>query len=554
MDDARGSAVDAAANRGLTRSAGLVSVGVMISRVLGLVREQVLAYLLETRYGLDAFYAAFRIPNLLRDMFGEGALSKAFVATFAEIEDREGRPAALELASGVLNLLMLVVGLLTLAGMWFAEDIVWLLFPGAGFDVPLPAEGSFGHATKRELAVFLTRLMFPFIFLVSIAALVMGVLNSAGHFLVPALASSWFNLGSIVVGIVGFSLAPHWGQHPAAGLAVGVLAGGTLQLVWQLPTLYRLGYRYRLQLAWRDPWVKKVLRLFGPGALIASTVQINLMVNSYFASSGEGWLAWIVQAFRVLHLPIGLVGAAVSIATLPVLSRSAARDDAGGFRDAFSYSSRLVVLFTLPAMVGLLVLAEPIVRLLYEQGRFTPQDTLQVAAALRFYSLGLLSFAAVKIVTDGFYAMHEIRVPMLVAFAGVVVNAFLNWFFVARLGMDHRGLALGTSCTMTVSCILLWVVFRRRRGRAGIGGRSLLAMTAKTLMVSLVMGFFTLSASRLVDQAVGHAHLVGRILQVGLSIAVAFCVFYAGCKLLRVTELELALQAVRPVRKVSRNE
>ena len=537
----------------LARSAGLVSIGVMVSRVLGLVREQVLAYLLPTRLGLDAFYAAFRIPNLLRDMFGEGALSKAFVATFAEIESEHGRRSALSLASGVLNLLVLAIGLLTLGGMWFAEDIVWFLFPGAGFDVAIPAEGAFGFETKRELTVFLTRLMFPFIFLVSVAALVMGILNSVGHFLIPALASSWFNLGSITVGVLGYFLVPRWGYHPSAGLGIGVLAGGALQLLWQLPSLFRVGYRHTLHLPWRDPWVRKVLRLFGPGALIASTVQINLMVNSYFASFGEAWLSWIVQAFRVLHLPIGLVGVAVSVATLPMLSRSAARDDAGGFKDAFSYSSRLVVLFTLPAMVGLLVLAEPIVRLIYEQGRFTANDTLQVAAALRFYSLGLLSFAAVKIVTDGFYALQDIRIPTIIALGGVVTNAGLNWLFVARLGMDHRGLALGTSCTMTVSCILLWAVFRRRRGPAGIGGRSLASLTMRVLMISLVMGGATRVTCTFLDAWMGHADVASRIIQVGGSITVAFCIFYGGCKLLRVAELEMALTALRKKGKGSRH-
>src|SRR3989304_3782459 len=253
----------------LTRSAGTVSLGVMVSRVLGLVREQILAYLFPARTGLDAFYAAFRIPNLLRDMFGEGALSKAFVATFSEIEKKEGREQALHLANLVLNALILVVSALTLAGIVYADVIVDAVLPGAGFDVALSADESFGIATKRDLTVGLTRVMFPFILLVSAAALVMGILNAQGRFFVPALASAFFNVGSVSVGLLGYYLAPRFGQHPAMGMAVGVLAGGALQLLAQLPTLFRLGYRYRPVLTFRDPWVGRVARLFGPGGIVA---------------------------------------------------------------------------------------------------------------------------------------------------------------------------------------------------------------------------------------------------------------------------------------------
>lgn len=542
--DAEPSTADST-GRALTRSAGTVSFGVMVSRVLGLVREQVLAYLFAARFGLDAYYAAFRIPNLLRDMFGEGALSKAFVSTFSEIQEKEGNEAALRLANLVANVLMLAMGTLTLLGVVYAEVIVAWVFLGSGFDTPLPPDESFGFATKRELTVRLTQIMFPFIFFVSVAALVMGVLNARGRFLIPALASAFFNVGSIVVGVAGYFVAPRYGYHPTMGMAVGVLAGGALQLGWQLPSLVRLGYRYRPVLAFGDRGLRKVMRLFGPGALIASTVQVNLLVNSIFASTGEGWLTWIMQAYRILHLPLGLIAVAVSIATLPALSRAAAKADHDGFRDTFSFATRLVILFTVPATIGLIVLAPPIVRLIFEQGRFGPDDTIQVAGALRFYAVGLLSFAAVKIVTDGFYALQDIRAPLMVSIAGVLSNVVLNWLFVVHFGMDHRGLALATSVTMTVSLVALWLMLRRRVqvGRLD-GGRTVLTL-GKTVAASALMGVLAFGTFRWLDGFYGHDVVWTRILQVGGAVSVGIAVFVAGCKLLRVDELEQAVAALK---------
>jgi putative peptidoglycan lipid II flippase len=539
---------DTAGHSVIARSAGTVSFAVMLSRVLGLVREQVLAFLFPARTSLDAFYAAFRLPNLLRDMFGEGALSKAFVTTFAEIQEKEGEQAAMRLANLVVNALVLVVGALVLLGIFYADVLVDAFFGGRGFDIPLPAAESFGFETKRQLTIALTRIMFPFILLVSVAAMVMGVLNARGRFFIPALASAFFNVGSVVVGVSGYFLAPRFGQHPAVGMAVGVLAGGVLQLLWQLPLLIRLGYRYLPLFHFRDPWLWKVFRLFGPGALIASTVQVNLLVNSIFASRGVGWLTWIMQAFRILHLPIGLVGVAISTATLPTLSRAAANQDYVRFRETFSYAVRLVILFTVPATVGLLVLATPIVRLIFEQGRFGPNDTIQVAAALRYYTAGLISFAAVKIVTDGFYAIQQIHAPLVISILSMLSNYALNWLFIVQFGMDQRGLAAATSGTTTISCICLWLLFRKRSRLGRLDGRRTLVTFVKCATASALMGALAFVAFRGLDQAFGHDALWARLVQVGTTIVLALLTYGLMCKLLRVRELNQALAAVLPQR------
>jgi putative peptidoglycan lipid II flippase len=506
----------------------------------------VLAYLFRTGAGLDAFYAAFRIPNLLRDMFGEGVLSKAFVSTFTEEQERDGEAAALELANLVANAVVVVVGGLTLLGVLFAEPIVDLMFFGEGFDEPLPAGTGYGFADKRELTVFLTRIMFPFILLVSLAALAMGLLNARRKFLVPALASTFFNVGSLVVGIAGYLVAPRLGHHPTVGMAVGVVAGGALQLLWQVPSVLKQGYRYLPVFSFRDPKLLKVMGLFGPGALAAASVQVNVFINSIFASMGSGWLSWINLSFRLVHLPIGLIGVAVSVATLPALSRAATAGNEQEFRETFSYSTRLVILFTLPATVGLIVLAKPVVRLIYQRGQFTAHDTEQVAGALVFFSIGLLSYALVKIVTDGFYAIQDLRAPLIVSLLGMFVNAGLNYTFIAVVGMDHRGLALATSCTITLSFVLLWFMLRRRSGSKRLGGRAIAIMFGKMSVASAGMGVATAWTSQTIEKAFGSVTNVSRLLQVGLSIFVAFVVLYVLCRLLKVRELDRALETLKP--------
>ena len=521
----------------------------MASRVLGLVREMVLAYFFRTGGGLDAFYAAFRIPNLLRDMFAEGALSKAFVSTFTEVGEKQGDQAGVRLANLVLNAVLVIVGSSTLLGIYFSEEIVSLMLPGDGFDLALPADEAFGFANKRELTIFLTQVMFPFLLLVSLSAVAMGYLNARGQFLIPALSSMFFNLGSIGVGVVGYFIAPSLGHHPTVGTAVGVLAGGVLQLLWQVPALRKEGYHYRSILSFRDAGFIKVIRLFGPGALVAATVQVNVFINSIFASLGSGWMSWISQSFRLLHLPIGLVGVAVSVVSLPALSRAVARGDQTGFRDTFSHAIRLVLFFSIPASVGLIVLAQPIVRLIYERGRFQPDDTVQVAAALICFAIGLTSYAAVKIVTDGFYALQDIRAPLVVSLFSMVANAGLNWFFIVVRGMDHRGLALSTSCTMTVSLIFLWALLRRRSGLPGLGGGAALRMMGKMVVASTLMGVVAFVVSEGVDRWLGHDILLARLTQVGASIGLALVVLYGACKILRVREMDQALRALKGSRK-----
>ena len=419
----------------VTRSAGIVSIAVMASRLLGLVREKVIAYYFAAGVGGDAFYAAFRIPNLMRDLFGEGALSKAFVTTFTATELEDGEEAAWRLASRVFNATFLLLTLITVVGIFAAPAIVDLIFTGKGFqEVPLDPSEHFGFDSKRDLTVYLTQIMFPYLILVSLAAVTMGLLNSKGKFGLPASASSFFNVGSLIVGVCGYYIAPSLDLHRTTGMAVGVLVGGALQFLIQVPSMQRVGFHYQSLISFRDERVRQVIRLIGPAILGVAALQINVLVNSIFASEGQGWLTWINRAFRLMHLPIGVFGVAISTVALPNLARLVTEGDMAAYRRAFSYALRLMFLLTVPASVGLMVLAEPICRLIFEGGQANPVDTQQTAVALFYYGFGLCGFSAVKIVTDGFYTFNDTRTPAVVSLCTVALNILLNYLFIYRLG------------------------------------------------------------------------------------------------------------------------
>jgi putative peptidoglycan lipid II flippase len=449
-----------------TKAAGVIGLAVMCSRLLGLAREQICAALFGGGSAMDAFTAAFRIPNLLRDLFAEGALSTAFVTTFSKTIAREGDAAAWRLANKAATLAVLVLGVLCALGMAFSSELVALLAPG--FDAP-----------KAALTALLTRIMFPFILLVSLAALVMGMLNAKSLFGRPAMASSFFNLGSIVVGVaLGYAIDPGFGSRALIGLAVGTLIGGGLQLAVQLPPLGALGYRYRPDFEWRDPGVFAILALMGPAVIAASTTQINVLINSMFASTlGDGAIFWLAIAFRLMQLPLGLFGVALGTVTLPLLSRLVVAGQMGAFRAELAHAMRLMLLLTVPSTIGLMMLAEPIMSVLYQHGRFDAHQAAEAAGALRFYAVGLAGYAELKVLVNAFYALDRRKTPMVVSFGAVALNLAFNWIFTFRLGWGPRGLAFSTGCVATSNFLLLYALMHRQLG--SLESRKMLASLIK---------------------------------------------------------------------------
>ncbi|HXA35246.1 MAG TPA: murein biosynthesis integral membrane protein MurJ [Steroidobacteraceae bacterium] len=449
-----------------TKAAGIIGLAVMCSRLLGLAREQIFAALFGGGAAMDAFTAAFRIPNLLRDLFAEGALSTAFVTTFSKTIARGGDEAAWRLANKVATLTAVFLGVLCAAGMVFSSELVGTVAPG--FD-----------PEKAALTAQLTRIMFPFILLVSVAALVMGMLNSKSVFGMPAMASSFFNIGSIVGGVAfGYWIDPHFGRGALIGLAYATVLGGALQLAVQLPSLARLGYRYRPDFRWRDAGVKAILLLMGPSVIAASTTQFNVLINSIFASTlGDGPIFWLSIAFRLMQLPLGLFGVALGTVTLPLLSRLVVAGQIGAFRGELARAMRLALLLTIPSTVGLVVLAEPIISVLYQHGKFNAFQAAQAAGALRFYAIGLAGYASLKVLVNAFYALDKRKTPMFVSFLAVALNLLLNWIFTFRLGWGYRGLAFSTGCIATFNFLLLYTLMRRHLH--GLESRRMLLMLGK---------------------------------------------------------------------------
>ena len=508
-----------------TKAAGIISLAVMCSRVLGLAREQIFAALFGGGRALDTFTAAFRIPNLLRDLFAEGALSTAFVTTFTKTIAGGGDAAAWRLANKVATLTAVALGALCVAGVMFSPQLVALMAPG--FD-----------PEKAALTATLTRIMFPFILLVSLAALVMGMLNSKSVFGMPAMASSFFNLGSIVGGVIlGYWIDPQFGNRALIGLAAATVLGGALQLAVQLPSLARLGYRFRPDFHWRDAGVKAILLLMGPSVIAASTTQFNVLINSMFASTlGDGPITWLSIAFRLMQLPLGLFGVALGTVTLPLLSRLVVAGQMSAFRGELAHAMRLAFLLTIPSMVGLIMLAEPIISVLYQHGKFTAFQTVQAAGALRFYAVGLVGYAALKVLVNAFYALDKRKTPMLVSLVAVVLNLAFNWLFTFRLGWGHRGLAFSTGCIATVNFLLLYALMRRHL--KGLESRRMLVMLGKVAVSAAALVAVCAASSRwlLADwQTQGFLTKLGAL----LATVVVGALVVAGCGVaLHIEELK----------------
>jgi putative peptidoglycan lipid II flippase len=513
----------AGGSRRLAHAAGLVSFGTLLSRILGLVRDQLFAVLFGATKFADAFNIAFRIPNLLRDLFAEGALSAAFVPTFTDHLHNRSRSDAFQLANRLITTLAVVLALLVLIGVLFSDALVAALAPGFG-----------AVAGKRELTVLLTRIMLPFLPLVSLAAVAMGMLNSLNRFFIPAFAPACFNIVAVVAG-VGLWIA---GLDPAvavAGWAVGTLLGGLAQFLVQTPALRREGWRFRphLDLRFRDPGMRRMVVLMGPATVGLAATQVNIVVNSMFASQQPAAVSWLNYAFRLMQLPLGLFGVAVGTIATAALARRAAARDIPGMRQTLAQSLRLVAFLTIPATFGLIALAQPIIGLIYQHGRFGASDTEATARALLFYAIGLFAYSSVKVVAPAFYAVGRPRAPLLASCLAVGANLAFNFALFPVLG--YRGLALGTSLAALINFTVLAVVFHRSYG--GLRDRTLWVGVLKIVAAAAPMAIVAWVAARACAHAVGDHSLTARaviaLLPVGLGIGI-----YAGlCHLLRVAEL-----------------
>jgi putative peptidoglycan lipid II flippase len=523
----------------IVRSAGVVSAGVMLSRLSGLVRETIMARLFGASMVYDAFSLGFRIPNLTRDLFAEGALSAAFVPTFTEYLATKGKREAAVLSNLVGTAVLVTVGGVCLLGMLLSRALVGLLAPGWAAAEP----------AKFELAIQLTRTMFPFLLLVALAAQAMGVLNACHQFGIPAMSSTFFNLGSVGFGLLlGFLLGPRLGLTPIAGMAYGVVLGGLLQLLWQVPSLRRSGFSFRVRFNWSHPGLRHIIQLMGPAILGNAAVQINVMVTTFFASSivdpirgVNGPVSWLQYAFRFMQLPLGLFGVAIASATLPAISRSAASGNLEEFGRTLARSLGMVFLLTLPSSVGLAILGNSMIGIIYEGGKFQAYDTRQTALALAWYAVGLAGYAVVKVLAPAFYALGNARVPALVSLASILINFLVALTMLRLTRLGHAGLAVATSGVALFASITLFTVLRGRV--RSIPGRKLLLSLLKITLASLVMGGAVALASNSIETWLGVTRWA-RLVELAISIPLGVAVFLGMCRAVKVEELEAAVRAL----------
>jgi putative peptidoglycan lipid II flippase len=506
-----------------------ISAATMTSRILGLVRDQLFAALVGANAFSDAFVAAFRIPNLLRDLFAEGALSSAFVPTFADYHRNRGPAEAWRLANQVAGLVLLVVGGVVLLGLALAPWIVRGIAPGFA-------------AEQAALTVRLARIMMPFLLLVSLAAAAMGALNARERFTAPALAPALFNVGSIGVG-AGLWLAGLGPEAAVTGWAIGTLLGGLLQLLAQAPSLRAAGYRFRPRLAGAlgEPGVRRIAKLMAVAVIGLSATQVNIVVNTIFASHEAAAVSWLNFAFRLMQFPLGVFGVAIATVAGAGVARKAAERDLPAVRETLGAAMRMVAFLNVPSAVGLAVLATPILSLIYEHGRFGPRDTAGTAQALVFYALGLYAYSGVKVFAPAFYALDAARVPLVGSVLAMVSNVVLNLALYPVLG--YRGVALGTSVAATVNFAVLAIAWRRRFG--GLGGTGVVPQLLRVALASAALGLTAWGAHGWVGARLPAPGLAGQAARAFLPIAAAGLVYAAAARLLGVGELRELAAAVR---------
>jgi putative peptidoglycan lipid II flippase len=458
---------------GITRAAGAVSAGVMVSRLLGFIRDMVIAKLFGAGMYADAFFVAYRIPNTLRELFGEGALSASFVPVFTQTLNREGKEEAWRIARITGTLLTSLLFLIVIIGIALSPMVVWVMAPGFRND-----------PEKMRLTIFLTRVAFPYIFFVGISALLMGILNSLRHFTAPAMAPAMLNCAVILSALI---LTPHL-NPPVLSLAIGVVLGGMGQMLIQVPGVRREGARFHFDFELRNPAVLRIGKLMLPGIIGLAINQANFFVSTFLASFlKEGSVSFLYYSYRLVQIPIGLVGVALGTAILPFLSTSAAAGSHRDLKQITSLALRLGFFITVPFTAGLIIFRQPIVSLLFERGKFTALMTEEVANTLLFLSIGICFYVADRIVVPVFYSLQDTRTPVIVSAIAVGVDIVFSLLLMGSLQV--QGLALATSFASFTHFFLLIILLRRKIGP--LGGKETLDSFLRVLISTFPMALLT---------------------------------------------------------------
>lgn len=457
-------------NEQLTSKWGLVSSLTFLSRLFGYARDVLIAYLFGANYQTDAFYVAFRIPNLLRRLFAEGSLTVAFIPIFTDYIRNKGREQAKEALNSVFTAVFIAVFLISILGIIFSPVIVKLF--AFGFD-----------QETFELTVQLNRIMFPYILFISIAALSMGILNTLNHFFAPAVSPVVFNLTIICSALLLYSYL----RDPIVSIAIGVLAGGMLQLLLNVPFLLRKGYLFRFSDSISHPSVKRLCLLMAPQLFGLAVYNINILVNTQFASYlPSGTVSYLYFSERLIEFPLGIIAVSIATVLLPALSESAKSGNLNEFRSNYLYMLRLMFFILIPALAGLVILSVPITSVLFQRGEFTYNEVVATSQALTGYALGIWAVGGLRITVPAFYALEDTKTPVIVGFFSFLINAVACYLLGFVFSLGHMGLALASSIAAVFNFLVLLYLLDRRVG--GIADLSVIYYFVKVLVLSAVMG------------------------------------------------------------------
>jgi putative peptidoglycan lipid II flippase len=512
-------------HRHLIRSASLITALTFLSRIFGYIRDQRQVFLLGTGLAADAFTIAFRIPNLLRRLVGEGAVSAAFIPVFSRYLAEDKRDDAWKFANSMLTVMTVLLSAIAILGIVFSPVLV-RLFAWGYQDTP----------GKIELTSFLNRIIFPYIFFISLSALTMGMLNSFRKFAAPAFSPVLLNIS-----IIAASFFAPWFSEPSVALAVGVVIGGVLQLAIQLPPLWKEGWRFRPRLDFGNPGVRRSGALMLPVVFGAGIVQVNVFVDSIFASFlGEGSVASIYYADRVMELVLGGYSIALATAILPLLSRQAAANRIDEMKRTLNFGVRLILFITIPAAIGLVALRQPIIEVLFQYGEFDAQSTALTTWALLFFAVGLPAFSLVKIVVPAFYALQDTKTPVKIAFMAMFLNAGLNLLFFRPL--ENGAPPLATTLSALFNTLWLMAIFHRRHGSYDVHG--IVVSFLKFASAALVLFMVTTILIHWPGFYFGQP-LAQRIVALAVTIAAGAAAYFGAVYLFGAREITELLEILR---------
>ena len=510
----------------LIRSTAVISSGTMLSRVLGLVRDMVIAHLYP-KFISDAFFVAFRLPNMLREMLAEGAMNAGFIPVFSDYLATRSRKESEDLAAVALGASAAVLMLVSAAGVVFAPGIVRFITL------------EFGVADdKLLLAIGLARVMFPYIMLIGVASLLMAILNSHHHFFSSAFAPALLNISMIL----GAYLLQDNFEEPVYAMAVGVMIGGGLQILLQFPFLRRIGFSVRIMWNLRHPGLLRIFALLLPVLFGQAVREVNVLVGTMLAwYLGEGMVSALYYSYRLVHLPLGVFGLAVATAILPTMSAASSVDDMDKLKVTLSQGLRSVFFLMLPAGAGLIALRVPIIRLLFEHGSFDSVATGNTAYALVFYSVGLFAFAGSRVLAFAFYSMKNTKLPVIVAACAMVSNIFISLLLMSSL--RQGGLALASSISSAINMVALWILLERKIG--GFGLRPIVTAALKMCGLSVVMGLGVSFLAVACGELTGTETLFGKLVQVFVPIAGGIAIYGGAALALRMEEITHVIGILR---------